>query len=180
MDGQESDLSTGHLGHGPLHGFADIVKLEIQENLLSFRAELSHKRHSSRSVKLHANFVEIDCRTEPRDQRPGLLFVLKIKCDDDRICVHKWCRRSFFVVCIPLHQKIRIALLPCSLTRPTRYAPANDFSNAAASLSGNDISKPPEVCGSYSSSSNSDCPSTLAEANSRLFLSPPGIAPCRA
>ena len=80
---------------------------------------------------------------------------------------------------VPAH-RMRIGLPDFAITRPMRYALGNLRSSSSASFSGSEISSPPEVCGSYNRSSNSDWPSTQEDAKSRLFFKPPGIAPWRA
>src|SRR5260370_41778582 len=164
VDRQEPDARGRHLRQGSLHRFADVVQLQIEKNLLAIRDQVAHERHSLGRVQLQTYFVEVDGAAEPRDESAGLLGVLEVERNNDRIAGHS----------------SRMGFLPFSVTRPMRYAAGKARSNAAASDSDSEMSSPPEVCGSYKRSCNSDCPSTQADPNSRFFFRPPGTAPWRA
>src|ERR1039458_8305144 len=103
-----------------------------------------------------------------RNQRARFGAGLHVQCNNDAVLSH-----------------ISLIGFACrGSTRPIPYASGYAPASAAASASGNVMSKPPDVCGSESRSSTSDgrsrAVSTTHEAYSRLFFSPPGIAPSRA
>ena len=84
MHGEKADAAARHLRHGPLDGFADVVELHVQENVLALRDQLIDELHAGGGVQLHADFVKIDVRAQAPDQRAGFVGRGDIQRHDDR------------------------------------------------------------------------------------------------
>src|SRR5262249_37671741 len=83
MDGEETYRSFGYLRHGSLHGFADIVELEVEKDLLAFGDELADEVHAGGAVKLHADLVEIDLGTDSAHKAARFFGRLHVESYDD-------------------------------------------------------------------------------------------------
>src|ERR1039458_53028 len=168
VDGQKAHAAARCHAHGTLHRLADVVIFLVQEDIFSLPQQFAHEVHAGRRVKLHPDFIEADLRAQSGNQRARFGGGIHVQCNNDAVLSH-----------------ISLIGFACrGSTRPIPYASGYAPASAAASASGNVMSKPPDVCGSESRSSTSDgrsrAVSTTHEAYSRLFFSPPGIAPSRA
>jgi len=90
--------------------------------------EFAHEVHAGGAVEFHAYFIKAGA--DLADQSAGFGGGLDIESNNDGI------------------HTSRMGFDPRGVTRPTRYAPSSFAISWAASSSGREISRPPEVCGS--------------------------------
>ena len=88
VHGEEADTGARHLRHGPLHGFGNVVELQVEENVFAQPLQLAHEIHAGGGVEFHADFVEIDAVAKPRHQRARFRGRFHIQCDDNRVRFH--------------------------------------------------------------------------------------------
>src|SRR5579875_411739 len=132
VDGEKFEAGAGDLADGAADGFADIVELHIEEDLLAAGAEFTGEGHTGGGVEFHADFVEANAVAEAFDQGKGFAGGLEIEGDDDGVVSHfNW-----------------TDFLARGSTRPMGWAEPKDAVSAAVSFSGRVKSRPPEVWGS--------------------------------
>ncbi len=69
MHGQEGRTKSCNALDTARHGIADVMQLEIDENLLAGVRKLTHQRQSSRIGNLIADLVKRHAVAEPRNHR---------------------------------------------------------------------------------------------------------------
>ena len=83
VDRQEPHAALGHLRHGPLHRFADVIELHVEEDPFFGGHQLADKLHAGGGIQLHADLVEIDAIAEALDERARLRGGIDIQGDDE-------------------------------------------------------------------------------------------------
>ena len=82
VHGQKVGADFGHLRHRPLHGFADIVQLQIDEHAMALGLQLADEVHPRGGVHLQADFVETCGIAERSDEHSGFDRRFDVERDD--------------------------------------------------------------------------------------------------
>ncbi len=85
MDGEERDSERGCAADGAGYGVRDVVKLEVEEDLLTAGHQVADKRGANGGEKLLAYLIEADGFAKLRDQSASLLHVGDIERNDQTI-----------------------------------------------------------------------------------------------
>src|SRR5581483_209013 len=120
VDRQKSHSRLRHEGNSPLHGFGDVVELEIQEDLLALVGQFVNEVQAGGRVEIQPDLVEIGSRAETRHN--GTRFIGRIHVERDDYGVMGHMRR--------IHFSWR------GSTRPITTAPGREATSSAASSTG--------------------------------------------
>ncbi len=70
-----------------LHGFADVIELQIKKDSLPLRKHILDELRSAGSIEFHSYFVEVTGIPQLSDEIASVRRTVQIECDDQRICV---------------------------------------------------------------------------------------------
>src|SRR5512146_2776456 len=129
MYGEKADSGARHLRHSALHGFGDVIELQVEKNFLALIEQLADHRHAAGRIEFHSHLVEVGVLAETAHEGARVVGRFDIESNNNGVVVHT----------------SRIGFSCRSVTRPMRRAPSSDCSRAAAPASGSEISSPPEV-----------------------------------
>ncbi len=86
--GEQVDAEAGDLGGGSLHGFGDVVKLEIEEDFVAGVEEFVDEGDAGGGVEFHADFVESGGVPDGADEGAGFVRGGDVEGYDDGV-VHR-------------------------------------------------------------------------------------------
>ena len=75
---RDDEIKFGYAINGTLDGFADVVELQVEEDLLAFANQLANKVHAGGGVEFHTDFIKAARAAEVFDEIAGLRGIFDV------------------------------------------------------------------------------------------------------